>query len=62
MDVKRVIVSPGELKNGWDDASLREYLNDRNEVQADKINPRSEARRKRPDVQNSKYKPQRWRA
>ena len=62
MKVTRVIVTPAEQKNGWDDAGLRDYLDTRNEAQADKINPRSAQRRKRPDVQNHQYRPLRWRA
>lgn len=60
--VERVTVTPDELKNGWDDASLRKYLETRNAVQADKIDPRSESRRKRPVEQNHRYRPHRWRS
>lgn len=59
--IERVTVSPDELKNGWDDASLRKYLNERNEAQASLIDPRSDSRRKRPIEQNHRYRPHRWR-
>lgn len=59
--VQRVVVTPDELKNGWDDKSLRKYLEERNEAQADKINPRSEQRRTKPMEQNHRYRPHRWR-
>ena len=58
---ERVVVTNDELKNGWDDASLRKYLEQRNEAQASLIDPRSEARRKRPIEQNHLYNPHRWR-
>ena len=62
-DIKteRVVVTKDELRNGWDDASLRKYLEQRNEAQASLIDPRSDARRKRPVEQNHKYNPRRWR-
>lgn len=59
--IERPVVTPGELKNGWDDRSLQKYLDSRNEAQADKINPRSEARRRQPVEQNHRYRPLRWR-
>ena len=59
--IERVFVTKDELKNGWDDASLRKYLNERNEAQAHLIDPRSESRRKRPIEQNHRYRPHRWR-
>ena len=59
MKTERVTVTPDELKNGWDDASLRKYLESRNEVQVQKIDPRQ--RRVRPNMQNHKYNPHRWR-
>lgn len=59
--IARVIVTKDELRNGWDDASLNKYLNERNEAQADLIDPRSASRRKRPIEQNHKYRPHRWR-
>ena len=59
MKTERVTVTPDELKNGWDDASLRKYLESRNEVQVQKIDPRQ--RRVRPNEQNHKYNPHRWR-
>lgn len=59
--VERVVVTKDELRNGWDDASLRKYLNERNEAQVSLIDPQSEARRKRPTEQNHKYNPHRWR-
>ncbi|MDO8683698.1 MAG: hypothetical protein Q7N50_09485 [Armatimonadota bacterium] len=59
--IERVVVTPDELKNGWDDASLRKYLNERNEAQVSLIDPRSDSRRKRPTEQNHKYRPHRWR-
>ena len=61
MKTERVTVTTEELQNGWDDASLRKYLESRNEVQAQKIDPRSDARRKRPAEQNHRYRPHRWR-
>lgn len=61
MQTNRVIVTPEELRNGWDDASLRKYLETRNEAQAEKIDPRSQSRRKRPIEQNHRYRPHRWR-
>jgi hypothetical protein len=57
--IERVIVTKDEFKNGWDDASLRKYLEQRNEAQASLIDPMS--RRKRPVEQNHKYNPLRWR-
>ena len=60
--VERVTATPEELRNGWDDVSLRKYLDQRNEAQAKLIDPRSDARRKRPIEQNHKYRPHRWRA
>ena len=62
-DIKteRVVVTQDELRNGWDDASLRKYLEQRNEAQADLIDPRSAARRSRPTEQNHRYRPHRWR-
>mgnify|MGYP001589862634 CR=1 FL=1 len=62
MKTDRVTVTADELKNGWDDASLRKYLESRNDVQAQKIDPRSEARYSKPIEQNHKYRPHRWRA
>ena len=59
--IERVTVTEDELKNGWDDASLRKYLEQRNDAQVKLIDPRSEARRKRPIEQNHKYRPHRWR-
>ena len=59
--VERVTVTPEELRNGWDDVSLRKYLEQRNEAQAKLIDPRSDARRKKPTEQNHKYRPHRWR-
>lgn len=59
--IERVIVTKDELKNGWDDASLRKYLEQRNEAQVNLIDPRSAARRKRPIEQNHRYNPHRWR-
>lgn len=59
--VDRVFVTKDELKNGWDDASLRKYLEERNEAQADLIDPRSKSRRQRQTLQNHKYRPHRWR-
>ena len=59
--IERVTVTPEELHNGWDDASLRKYLEQRNEAQAKLIDPRSDARRKKPTEQNHKYRPHRWR-
>jgi hypothetical protein len=59
--IERITVTPDELKNGWDDASLRKYLDSRNEVQAQKIDPRSAARRRKPTEQNHLYNPHRWR-
>ena len=59
--VERVTVTQDELRNGWDDASLRKYLEQRNDAQASLIDPRSEARRKRPTEQNHRYNPRRWR-
>ncbi len=59
MKTERVTVTPAEIKNGWDDASLRKYLESRNEVQAQKIDPRH--RQVRPNEQNHRYKPHRWR-
>ena len=58
---ERVVVTKDELRNGWDDASLRKYLEERNDAQASLIDPRSEARRKRPIEQNHRYNPRRWR-
>lgn len=52
---------PDERRNGWDDASLQKYLASRTEAQAEKIDPRSEARRVKPIEQNHKYNPHRWR-
>lgn len=60
-DIKIVRVTVGEIKNGWDDASLRKYLNGRNEAQVNLIDPRYEGRRKKPIEQNHKYNPHRWR-
>ena len=60
--VERVTATPEELRNGWDDVSLRKYLDQRNEAQVKLIDPRSDARRKRPIEQNHKYRPHRWRA
>ena len=59
MKTERVTVTTDELKNGWDDASLKKYLESRNEVQAQKIDPRQ--RRVRPNEQNHLYNPHRWR-
>lgn len=58
--IERVVVTKDELRNGWDDASLRKYLEQRNEAQAKLIDPRSDARRKRPTEQTH-YRPLRWR-
>ena len=60
--VERVTATPEELRNGWDDVSLRKYLDQRNEAQAKLIDPRSDARRKKPTEQNHRYRPHRWRA
>ena len=59
--VIRVQPTEAERKNGWDDASLRKYLEQRNDAQASLIDPRSAARRKRPIEQNHLYNPHRWR-
>ena len=59
--IERVVVTRDELRNGWDDASLRKYLEERNEAQARLIDPGSDARRKRPIEQNHFYNPHRWR-
>lgn len=59
--IERFIVTPDELKNGWDDASLRKYLEQRNEAQVQLIDPRYAGRNKRPREQNHKYRPHRWR-
>lgn len=59
--IERVTVTKDDLKNGWDDASLAEYLASRTEAQAEKINPRSESRRVKPIEQNHFYRPLRWR-
>lgn len=59
--IERVFVTKDELRNGWDDASLRKYLNERNEAQVSLIDPRSDLRRKRPTEQNHRYRPHRWR-
>ena len=63
-DIKteRVVVTKDELRNGWDDASLRKYLEERNEAQVKLIDPRSDARRFKPVEQNHRYRPHRWRA
>ena len=61
MKTERVTVTTDEQKNGWDDASLRKYLETRNDVQASLIDPRSNSRRKRPAEQNHRYRPHRWR-
>ena len=61
MKTERVTVTTDEQKNGWDDASLRKYLETRNDVQASLIDPRSNSRRKRPTEQNHRYRPHRWR-
>ena len=58
---ERVLVTKDELKNGWDDASLRKYLEQRNEAQASLIDPNSKARRSKPTEQNHRYRPHRWR-
>jgi hypothetical protein len=62
LKVERVTVTPDELRNGWDDASLRKYLAERNDAQAKLIDPRSEARREKKSEQNHRYRPHRWRA
>ena len=61
MKTERVTVTTDELRNGWDDASLRKYLETRNNVQASLIDPRSNSRRKRPTEQNHRYRPHFWR-
>jgi len=61
ISIKRVTVTPEELRNGWDDASLRKYLEERNEAQAKLIDPRERGKNSRPSEQNHRYKPKRWR-
>jgi hypothetical protein len=59
--IERVTVTRDELKNGWDDKTLRQYIAERTEAQEDKINPHSAARRKKPEEQNHRYRIHRWR-
>jgi len=61
MRIERVTVTADELRNGWDDASLRKYLESRNEAQAKLVDPRERNKDKRPIEQNHRYRPHRWR-
>lgn len=58
-----IIPTSEEAKNGWTTEALTRYLKDRYAAQALRIDVHSLARRvaKRPNSQNHKYNPLRWR-
>ena len=55
--------SEDEKRNGWDAESLTAYMQEQQASQSLRADPHSAMRRqaKRPKVQNSKYRPLRWR-
>lgn len=59
----KIVLTKEEMRNGWTPETLAEYLNGREDVAAEKIDPRSQFNRraKRPAVMNGKYRPLRWR-
>jgi hypothetical protein len=61
--VELVKVTPDERRNGWDDASLTEYLREREAANQIFLDPHSHARKlqTRPRVQKHSYNPHRWR-
>lgn len=60
--IERVIEPTDEEKrNGWDAKALNKYLADREASQSAALDPDSISRRKRPNEQNHRYRPLRWR-
>ncbi|MDJ0896926.1 MAG: hypothetical protein QNJ92_17410 [Alphaproteobacteria bacterium] len=52
-----------EKRNGWTAETLTEYLREQKAAQALRMDPHSLSRRmaRRPDMQNHRYSPLRWR-
>jgi hypothetical protein len=50
-----------EKRNGWNQKALNEYLAGREKSHAGWIDPANERRAQRPDSQNHRYNPHRWR-
>ena len=57
----KIIPTEEERRNGWTDKTLTAYIASREKDQFNMIDPNSPQRRTKPQVQNFKYNPHRWR-
>jgi len=56
-----MLPTPDEVRNGWTEKTLTDYLKDHKDSGKDLIDMNSDSRRVRPQTQNHKYNPKRWR-
>jgi len=57
---ERIIVpTDAETANGWDEKALSKYINEQETAQLERLDMSN--RQVRPNIQNHRYRPHRWR-